>query len=65
MSFKLVGLTRDQISDPLPGSMGGIPGTQGSQTSGALSGALPGLLSGLMNASSKPVGAGPLLTVES
>lgn len=54
MSFNLVELVNDQISDQLPGSMGGNLGTRGSQTSGVL---LPGLLSGLQNPGSQPASA--------
>ncbi|MGQ7847798.1 DUF937 domain-containing protein [Granulosicoccus sp. 3-233] len=61
MSFNLIDLTRDQISDRLLGIIGGILDTQDSQTREALSAALPGLLSGLMNACSQPAGASALL----
>lgn len=57
MSFNLVDLIKDQISEQLLGTMGIVLGTEGSQTSGALSGAPTGLLSGLMNASSQPASA--------
>lgn len=60
MSFNIVDLVKDQISDQLLGTMGSVLGTEGSQTTGALSGALPGLLSGLMNSARNPTGAGAL-----
>ncbi len=61
MSFNLMELVKDQVGDQLLGSIGGVLGTDGSQTTGALSGALPGLLSGLMASSSSPAGAEALL----
>lgn len=57
MSFNLMDLVKNQISDQLLGSIGSVMGTESSQTTVALSGALPGLLSGMMNSTSSPAGA--------
>jgi len=60
MSFNIIDLVKDQLSDQVMGHLGKALGAGPQQTSGALAGALPGLLSGLTNAASSPRGAGAL-----
>lgn len=60
MSFNIVDLVKDQLSDQVMGHLGSALGAGPQQTSGALAGALPGLLSGITNAASSPRGAGAL-----
>lgn len=60
MSFNIVDLVKDQISDQLMGTMGNVLGTDSTQTSSALSGALPALLGGLSKSAESPAGASAL-----
>lgn len=60
MSFNIVDLIKDQISDKTMDGIGGVLGVQSSQASMGLAGALPGLLSGLVSSASTKQGAGAL-----
>ena len=60
MSFNIVDLIKEQISDKTMGSIGGALGVQSTQVSSGLAGALPGLLSGLVSSTDTKQGAGAL-----
>jgi len=63
MSFNLINLVKDQLSDQVMGQLGGVLGVSADQNNSAISAAIPGLLSGLMNIGSSSDGASQMLNV--
>ncbi len=57
MSFNIVELVKEQVSDQLMNTLSGSLGAGAEQTSSALAGALPSLLNGITNAAGNPKGA--------
>ena len=60
MSFNLIDLVKDQLSDQVMGSLGNVIGSDSSQNDLAISSALPGLLSGLTDLGGTSSGADSL-----
>ena len=60
MSFNIVDLVKDHLTDQVMETVGGMIGGNTAQTGSALSGALPGLLNSFMNSGSSSSGAGAL-----
>ncbi len=61
MSFNLIDLVKDQLSEQVMSQLGGVLGGDSTQNSSAISSALPGLLSGLMGAGASNSGAEAML----
>lgn len=60
MSFNIVDLVKDQISDQILGQMGGLLGDQSSKAEAGVANAIPALLSGITNRAGVPGGADSL-----
>lgn len=60
MSFNLIDLVKDQLTDQVTGYIGNMLGGDTHQTKSALDGAIPALLGSLMQSSSTKSGAGAL-----
>ena len=60
MSFNIVDLVKDQMTEKVTGYIGNMLGGNASQTTSALDGAIPAILGGLLNTSSTNKGAGAI-----
>lgn len=60
MSFNLIDLVKDQLSDQVMGQLGNVLGGSAEQNESAISSAIPGLISGLTNLGGTDKGAGSL-----
>lgn len=60
MSFNLIDLVKDQLSDQVMGQLGNVLGGSAEQNESAISSAIPGLLNGLTNVGASDNGAGSL-----
>jgi len=60
MSFNLIDLVKDQLTDQVTGYIGNMLGGDTQQTKSVLDGAIPAILGGLMQSSSTKSGAGAL-----
>jgi len=60
MSFNIVDLVKDQLTEQVTGYIGNMLGGNASQTTSALDGAIPSILGGLMDGSSTSQGAGAI-----
>jgi hypothetical protein len=61
MSFNLIDLVKDQLSEQVMGQLGGVMGGSADQNSSAIGSAIPGLLSSLTNSGASSSGAEALL----
>ncbi len=61
MSFNLIDLVKDQLSEQVMGQLGGVLGGAADQNSSAISSAIPGLLSTLTSSGASSTGAEALL----